>query len=391
MTEKSKDRRKPENNRKVVVPDVPMSENRAIFRPAWTKDDCIGELRRIAGIDETQVITRNYYRNHAQCSESTWNRYFGTFLEYKRQAGIILSRHAHQLERNIAKHASKDKQRDMNDQKANWEGEYLRPSHRRFQTFIIASDIHDESCDPFYARLLVDTVRRVQPEKIILNGDIFDLTEFSKYTQDPRNFRVVERIRWVHGLLSSLREASPDSEILLVEGNHEFRLMRHLTEATPALVTVLSDLHGMTVPDLLGLTKYEVNYVARMDLSAFNEADIKREMKKNYLVLEESVLVHHFPEGFSMGMPGTNGHNHKHHVRAAYNPVYGPYEWHQTGCGHIRSASYCAAEKWSNGFLIAHVDVERLRTQFEYADTTHDHAIIGGRFYERTPDERIAA
>lgn len=370
---------------------VPLSEDQRKFHEHWTREDCIAELVRIAKIDDTKVITRNYFRVHSDISESTWNRYFGTFLEFKRQAEIILSRHAHGLERAIAKHASKDKQREMNEQKRGYEDKYARPASGRFQTVLVGSDIHDKSCDPFYRRLFVETAQRVQPEKIVLNGDIFDLPEFSKYTQDPRQYDVVGRIKWVHRFIEDLREAAPNAEITLVEGNHEFRLLRHMTEATPALMTVLSDLHGMTVPSLLGLDKYEINFVARMDLAAFNEADIKKELAKNYVIQYDAVLFHHFPEGRSMGYPGANGHHHKHLVMNQYSPTFGPYEWHQLGSGHIRQASYCAGEKWSNGFLICHVDTHRKRTQFEYIDTSHDHAMIGGRLYVRKPAELMAA
>jgi predicted phosphodiesterase len=278
----------------------------------------------------------------------------------------------------------------MNESKRSWEGRYISPDTARFQTALVGSDIHDKLCDPFYRRLFIDTAKRVQPQKIVLNGDIFDLTEFGKYTQDPRQYAPIERIKWVHAFLSDLREACPNAEIDFVEGNHEFRLLRHLTEATPALMTVLSDLHGMTVPQLLGLTKYEVNYIARMDLAAFNEADIRKELQKNYILLWDCLLFHHFPEGRNMGYPGANGHHHKHIVWNGYSPTFGPYEWHQLGAGHIRQASYCAGEKWSNGFLLCHVDTHTKRSQMEYIDCSHAHAFIGGRFYERKADELIA-
>jgi predicted phosphodiesterase len=367
---------------------VPMSEDVEKYHADWTPEMCIAELRRIAEIDTTKVISRNYFRNESRISESTWNRHFGTFEEFKRQAGIILSRHAHRLEKNIALHASKDRQRIMNADKASWEDAYLRPVSKRFQSVLVCSDIHDTACDPFYRRLLVDTARRVQPEKIVLNGDIFDLAEFGKYATDPRTFNPVARIKWVHALLHDLREACPETEITFVEGNHEFRLLRHLTEATPALMTVLADLHGMTVPSLLGLDKFELNYVARMDLAAFNEADIKKELSKNYVILWDAVLFNHFPEGRNFGYPGANGHHHKHIVWNDYSPVFGSYEWHQLGCGHAPRASYCAGEKWSQGFLLCHVDTHKKHTQFEYIDTTFGHAIVGGRFYERAESER---
>jgi predicted phosphodiesterase len=369
---------------------IPLSEDRTKITDPMPKEWCIEQLRSLAEAHPDQVISRNFFRVHSPMAESVWNRHFGTFQEYKRQAGIILSRHAHRLEKAIAKHASVDRMRALNGEKREWEGTYERPSSRRFQTILVASDVHDLHCDDFYLRLLVDTAARVQPEAIVLNGDIFDMTEFGKYAQDPREFQPVERIKWVHYFLDSLRKAAPEASITLVEGNHEFRLLRHLSEATPAMMTVLSDLHGLTVSDLLGLKAYEVNFVARADLSAFNERDIKSELRKNYVILHNALLFHHFPEGFDMGFPGANGHHHKHTVKHAYSPTFGPYEWHQLGCGHKREAVYCSGEKWSNGFLLAHVDTQTKRSQFEYIDTSHEHCYIGGKLYTRNPQERVS-
>lgn len=368
--------------RKAAGRKVPLSEDERKFHEDWGPQECIDELMRIAKIDETKVITRNYFRVHSDISESTWNRHFGTFLEFKRQAGITLSRHAHGLERNIAKHASKDVQRAMNEQKTGWEGKYLRPSGKRFQTVLVASDIHDIECDPFWRQCFIDTARRVQPEKIVINGDALDLPEFGKYGVDPREWDVVGRIKWLHQFLAEVREVSTDSELVYIEGNHEYRLLRHLAEATPALKVVLSDLHGFTVPKLLGLDTYEVNYIARMDLTAFNERDVKAEMTKNYHILYDCLLAHHFPEGRQMGYPGFNGHNHKHIVWPFYSPTFGSTEWHQLGCGHKREASYCAGEKWALGFMLAHVDTHQKNVQFEYVEI-RDFAMIGGKFYRR--------
>jgi hypothetical protein len=369
---------------------LPLSEDERKFHPEWTAEDCIEELRRVVNINSKKFITRNMFRNYSDISESTWNRYFGSFLEFKRQAEIILSRHAHRLERNIAKHASVNKLHATNVEKREWEDKYLRPLNRRFQTAFIICDIHDKNCDPFYRRTMLDTLKRVQPEKVVLNGDIFDLPEFSKFSQDPRDWDVTSRIKWVHQLLEDIRIAVPNAEITFLEGNHEFRLLRHMSEATPALLVVLNELHGYTVPKLLGLTNYEVNYVARADLTAWSEKDIKAELTKNYVTLwDNSLLFGHFPEMKRMGIPGCSGHHHSHLVWSEYSPTYGTWEWHQIGCGHTRSANYCAGEKWGQGFLLAHCDTMTRRTQFEYIDVTASHCMIGGKFFTRDKNEII--
>lgn len=369
--------------------DMPLSEDTSRFMGDWGPDECINELRRIAEIDIEKVITRNYFRNHSSISEGTWNRHFGTFLEFKRQAGITLSRQQHGLERNIAKHASVDHYRNINIDRMDWGARYVRPSGKRFQTILVCSDLHDELVDPLYLRVLIDTAKRVQPEIIVLNGDIWDATEFGRYTVDPRSFNVVSKIKFIHeNILAPLREACPDTQIDWISGNHEDRLVKHLADSTPAMKVLLSDLHGMTVSSLLGLDKYQVNFIAKSDLSAYTATNIKEEVAKNYKVYFDCYVTNHFPEGINLGMPGTNGHSHKFKVTPCYNEVFGSFSWIQTGCGHIKDASYCQGNKWDMGFLLAHIDTEKKLVNQEYCPVT-DFSVVGGQFYYRNENERV--
>jgi hypothetical protein len=369
----------------------PMSEDASKFMEDWGPEECLDELRRIAQIDPEKVVTRNYFRNHSSISESTWNRFFGTFEEYKRQAGVKLSRQQHALERNIAKHASVDHYRQMNVERQDWAEKYVRQNDHRFKTILTCSDLHDIEIDPFFLRVLIDTAERVQPDLICLVGDIFDLPEFGKYSVDPREWDVVGRIKFAHDhILGPLRDVCPDAQIDFIEGNHEARLLRQLADATPALRAVLSDLHGFTVGKLLGLEQFEINYIAKADLASFTKRDFEKELAHNYKVYYDTVLCHHFPHARSMGLPGVNGHHHRHQVWSEFNPVYGAYEWHQLGSGHKRSASYCEGERWHNGFALINVDTYTRSTAFDYICVT-DFAVAGGKWYHRAPDEFDAA
>lgn len=349
----------------------------------WTAEECIASLMQIVEAHPQSVITRIFYRNETGVSDSTWNKYFGTFEEFKRQAGVTQSRHIHQFEKQIAKHASFDSKKHLQEQKMSYEGKYTKENKKRFQTHIGISDVHDKDCDLFTRDIFIETIKRVQPEIVTLNGDIFDLPEFGKYTQDPREWNVIERIEWVHDFLRDIREAAPETQIDFIEGNHEFRLIRHLSEASPAMKVVLSDLHGMDIPKLLKLDQFNINYIARASLSAFKESDVKSELKKNFKVYNETYCVTHGHEGRKKGMAGWHGHNHKHIVWNEDSPIYGSYEWHQSGCGHRKEAEYCDATKWSNGFLIIHVDTVMKRAQFEYIDTSHNMCCVGGKYYFR--------
>ena len=361
---------------------IPFSEATSKYQADWGPDECITELRRVVELYPERVITRNFFRNEATCSEATWTRFFGTFQEFKCAAGITPSRHARRLEKSIAKHAAHDSFRLLNEERTRWEDAYLKPTSRRWQTYLIASDIHDIDCDEFWLKLFLETAGRVQPDKVIIGGDLFDLPEFSSYTVDPRSWDVTGRIRWVHKFFKRLREACPEAELHLIEGNHEYRLLRHLAEATPALKAVLADLHGMTVANLLGLERYEVNYVGRSNLGAFTKSDLKKEVEKSYKLFDDALLVHHFPHAKSWGYAGCNGHHHKHQVTPLFSPRVGSYSWHQLGCGHRRHAAYMDASIWELGFAMAHVDTTACKVAWDYIEI-RDHAVIGGRWYVR--------
>ena len=69
-----------------------------------SSDQCLDELRRIVEANPDRVVSRNFFRVNSSISENTWNRYFGTFAEYKRQAGVVLTRQQHAVEKAVAKH-----------------------------------------------------------------------------------------------------------------------------------------------------------------------------------------------------------------------------------------------------------------------------------------------
>lgn len=370
----------------LVHGESPLSETIIPKVKEATKGQVVEDLRALAIANPEQVITRNRYRVDGKYAESAWSQYFGTFNEFKRQAGIVLTRQQHAIERAVAKHASVDHYRALSAERTEYADKYLRNNPGRYKTRIFCSDLHDEEMDPFYRRVLVDTIKRVKPDSFTIVGDGMDLPEFGKYSVDPRDWGPVRRIKAFHEFLAEVRTVYPDGQFDMIEGNHEFRLLRHLGDETPALKTVLSDLHGMSVRSLLGLDRFEINYIAKADLSAFREVDIKTELGKNYKIYDDCFLAHHFPHGRKMNMPGINGHHHRHEVWSHFNPMFGAYEWHQMGCGHKRSATYCAGEQWGMGFVIAHIDTLKKSVVHEYIQIT-DHACVGGKFYYRAANE----
>lgn len=366
-----------------VEEDSPLSETAIPKIQNCTKEEALSDLRKIAEDNPEMCISRNYYRINGKYSESAWSCFFGTFHEFKRQAGIILTRQQHAIEKHVAKHASVDHYRAMSIERFSYADNYVVDNGNTIKKIVIVGDLHDKNIDPFYLDVLLDTLHRVNPDVIVLNGDIFDLPEFSSYVVDPRDWDVVGRIKFAHeNILRPIRETCPDAQIDFIEGNHEFRILKHLADATPALKAVLSDLHGMTVSSLLGLDEFKINYIAKGDLHAYSLKEQHKEIAKNFKIYYDSFIVSHDGSARNLGYPGINGHHHKTEIESLYNAHFGTYQWIQHGCGHKLDAEYCHP-KWNLGFVIATCDTETKHTVFDTVTFTQNMAVVGGKLYTR--------
>lgn len=355
--------------------------------PEWSKDDCVDTIRELAEENPNRRVTRDFFRKNTDIPERVWTGYFGTFPEFLKGAGIQYDRYENRVRLRIGQHASVDEMREISEKRKSYGNNYVRENNKRFKTMVACADLHDKECDPFYLRVLEDTVRNVQPDVICIDGDLFDIPEFGKYTVDPREWDTVGRINAGLDIIGLLREAAPDAQMDLIEGNHEARLIKHVAESSPALRAILADMHGFDVAKLFGLDKFEVNYVAKGDLFTFTDHQMKKETYRNFKVYWDCLLAHHFTEGRKYGLPGFNGHHHKHIVWSEHNAKLGSYEWHQMGGGHMRDASYTDGMKWNNGFLIANVDTRYESVNFDYTYVGETMAVSGGTWYYRESDE----
>ncbi len=357
----------------------------------YTREETIRDLQELAETFPERRITRDFYRTHANIPEKVWTSFFGTFPEFMRQAGLQYTRIENRVRLRIGQHASVDDLRKISEDRKSYGENYLRRDKKRYQTMVACSDLHDKECDPFYLRVLVETIKNVKPEYICIDGDLFDIPEFGKYTVDPREWDTVGRIQAGLDIVRQLREAAPGAQIDLIEGNHEARLIRHVSESSPAMRAILSDMHDFTVGKLFKLDQYEVNYVAKGDLFAFTDHQLKKETMRNYKVYWNCMIAHHFPEGKKLGLPGFHGHHHQHLSWTFYNNKMGSYEWHQLGAGHVRDASYTEGAKWNNGFMIANCDTHHESMNFDYTYVGDTMSVSGGTFFYREEDEYYPA
>lgn len=355
----------------------------------YTEDELIRIVRELKLADPSKFITRTYFRTFTKIPDRAWTHIFGTFEEFVRQAKFSLSRHQHKMEKQVAAHKSRDHYEYANERHG-WGAEYLNKNKGRVLVNVVFSDTHDKLIDPFFKRVLVDSCRRIKPDRVIMNGDLFDLAEFGRFTIDPRDWDVVGRIKVVHELIADLRDACPDAEFWFLEGNHEFRLLKHLMDNTPAMRAVLADLHGWDTKTLLGLEEFEINYVSKADLKASKVGEINKEVQKSYKIFDDCYAVGHY-KMLNLGMDGINGHDHKFQAWPVRRIKGGAATWIQNGCGHVIDADYCNAEQiWNQGFTVTSIDTLHKSVNQNYIPITNI-AEVGGEFYYREEGEMVGA
>lgn len=366
-----------------------IEKGQSFNRERLSKSDLIEIAKWAASGLETE-LTRISWEKVTNIPRSIVEKHFGTFTQLKSSANLIPSRSQRKISNLIARHEENEAIKNLSKERKSWAGKYKKPraNKGRFKTCVIFSDVHDKMCDAFVLRVLVDTIKRVQPDNIIIGGDLFDAPEFGKYFVDPREWDASGRIKFTHDkILKPIREACQTAEFDLIEGNHDERILKHLISNSPALMDVLNSIHGMKISDIFGLDKFKINYIAKGDLHTWTASESKKEVAKNNKVYYDSFIVDHYPQTRNkVGLPGVNGHHHKYLAYSMHNHTYGSYLWHQLGCLHVRDASYANGQPWNNGFMIAHVDTENKSTIWEYINVG-DFAIVGGQYYLRKEGE----
>jgi hypothetical protein len=347
-----------------------------------TKDQLIKQLQ-----DLPEPHTRKSVREHIP--DSHFIPVFGNFTNFRIQAGLEsnlhITRHEKQYVASVIKHDNDASLHKLNEKKYEYAEKYVRPSNKRFQTVLVASDFHGTLCDPFLRACFIDTAIRANPSQVVINGDVLDCEEFSTHSRnDPRRHRLVEEFKWLDTFLCELRTAVPDAQITYISGNHTNRVLRHLSNESPFIKELLSDVHGFTFAKLLCLDKYEINFVSKDDLCVYKETEVKREVNKNYIVLHNQLAIGHTPQIKKLQMNSIHGHLHQLTLQTGYSYSNGQYQHLGLGCMCVVDAHYAEnVAHWNQSFSLVHIDTHKKGLQFEIIDCSSDGVMIGGKFLER--------
>ncbi len=339
------------------------------------------------------VMTRGYARKLFREQYGVydpWENHGIAWVAMQRKLGMTKTRAENRLVNQSTRHREVKKLATQSDDRLSWGELYTKKkSNSQFKTMVVASDFHDIECDAFALRMFYTKISAMQPDIIVINGDLFDLPEFGKYSNDPREYQMSKRIDWVHQFLAKVRELCPKSQIDFIEGNHEARLVKYLSEMTPMMADILDYVHGMdNIREVFGLDQYHVNYVAKGNLATFTDAQLRKEVLGSEKVYYDMVHVRHIkPTESSICMFGISGHHHKLTVSSYWNAIAGSFQWIENGGMHLAHASFTNGDMWNLGFSTLLLDTEKKQTVWDYTQVGRDYCVMDGVVFKRKQSE----
>ena len=127
-------------------------------------------------------------------------------------------------------------------------------------------DVYEEFHDSAAMDIFVQVAKDEQPEEIVILGDFLDLPSQGKYAQEAGFARTTQMaIDTGHEFLAKLRAVCPNSEIVVIEGNHDKRMQSFIEQNALAAFGIRranmpEEWPTMSLPFLLRLEELGIKY-----------------------------------------------------------------------------------------------------------------------------------
>lgn len=113
---------------------------------------------------------------------------------------------------------------------------------------LVIPDTHRPYHDVKAYNLMMEVASFLKPNEITFLGDYADFYCVSSHAKDPRILKMlIEEVEDVIDGFDEIDKTFPDAKKVFLEGNHEFRLERHLIDKAPALFGITSVEHVLKI------------------------------------------------------------------------------------------------------------------------------------------------
>lgn len=206
---------------------------------------------------------------------------------------------------------------------------------------VVLSDIHIPYHDRDALAIALEYTEDIQPDTIVLNGDIIDFYAVSKYMKDPLRIDTLQsEIDETRALLNRIRETHPSAAIHYLMGNHEERLEKFLIDKASALTS----LRCLSIDDLFGLSKNKIQFSDTSIMLGNLEVTHGKYARKT----PGGSVKGHFEKSASSVLIG-----HVHRLNTnRYTNGWGVHTTIENGCLCLVSPEYSRVNDWQQGFSV---------------------------------------
>lgn len=201
----------------------------------------------------------------------------------------------------------------------------------------VASDFHVPYHDKKAVETFINYCREVQPDMIVINGDLVDMYMLSRFAKgEGRN--PMSEIEEAREILATLRQDTK-ADIYYVIGNHEQRLEKTILTKAPELASLIEDVFSIFKLDEIGVKG--VGTITVNDNFVFKHGTLLGS-KSGLSAIKEMENAY---------LSGATGHTHrlaKYIARKAGRKFI----WLETGCLCSMEPEYMLNPNWQQGFAM---------------------------------------
>lgn len=252
-----------------------------------------------------------------------------------------------------------------------------------FQHVVLVSDTqHPFAQDEAACESVMEFLADTKPDRVIQVGDFIDFYTISSYPKRmPLSSRpsLKDEVDATRGWLQRWHSTTPDSEWIVLEGNHELRLKTYVEKYADQL----TDFDELSVPSLLGFHELGIRYIEPYGEGLWaGRAGGLWVTHGNYARKHSgwSARAHLEATGFSVA------HGHTHRLGSFFvTNMTGTYGGFEVGCLCVpeRTPPFDRLQNWQLGFASVWVSTDSPRFHVDLIAITDGGFVANGKKYGR--------
>ena len=138
--------------------------------------------------------------------------------------------------------------------------------HVEVEQALVIADLHGTEVDRKAFSIVLAVLADLKPRYCFLDGDIVSFDSIARFSKDPRVALILQdELDQGNEILDALQEASPGTEFIWIEGNHELRLRNYLRNNARELAA----LKVLKVTNLFRLEERGIKYIKQVGKSGY--------------------------------------------------------------------------------------------------------------------------